>query len=430
MLRRSTYSLVLFAVAGAAFLAGGWHSRKEAVSAAAPRAETSRHVLYYSDGMHPQVKSERPGTCPICGMTLEPVYADAQVKSEGTAASNPTVDPGAGGIAVSAETQQLLGVRVGAAEAVSGADRLHLFGRVVPDETRLYSVNFGADGYTREIATITTGAQVTKDQWLATVSVPESRQPVQAYLVTIDVLDREMKSATRNEAQVELARASADLAADKLLTLGMSASQIEELRQTHRATSTFRITAPADGFVLARNVSLGQKLEKGQELFKLADLRRVWIVANVPANDASQIRPGMTADVTVPGRTTPWHARISDRVLPQFDPVTQSAAVRLELDNPGFILRPDMFVDVELQVPYHGVVSVPADAIVASGLRSTVFVERSAGVFEPRDVETGRRVGDRVTIVKGLAAGERVAFSGTFLLDSESRMKGHDRPHH
>src|SRR4051812_27395231 len=271
MRRYSTYSLVLFAVAGAAFVAGGWHSQKEAVSAAAPHVETSRRVLYYSDGMHPQIKAEKPGSCPICGMTLEPVYADAQA---GAAASTLPVDPGADGIAVSAETQQLLGVRVGAAEAVAGADRLHLFGRVVPDETRLYTVNFGADGYTRELAPVTTGTQVTKDQWLATISVPESRQPVQGFLVTVDVLDREIKSATHNEAQVELARASVEVAADKLLTLGMSQSQLDELRHTHRATSTFRITAPGNGFVLARNVSLGQKIEKGQEIFKLADLRR------------------------------------------------------------------------------------------------------------------------------------------------------------
>jgi len=271
---------------------------------------------------------------------------------------------------------------------------------------------------------------VTKGQWLATISVPESRQPVQGFLVTVDVLDREIKSATHNEAQVELARASMELAGDKLLTLGMSQSQLDELRQTHRATSTFRITAPGDGFVLARNVSLGQKIEKGQEIFKLADLRRVWIVATVPANDASQIRPGMAAEVMIPGRTTPVHARVSAGVLPQFDTVTQSAAVRLELDNPGFVLRPDMFVDVEVQVPYGRVVTLPADAIVASGLRSTVFVERRAGIFESRAVETGRRIGDRVTIVKGLDPGERVALSGTFLLDSESRMKAHDRPHH
>src|SRR3982750_1010736 len=120
MIRRSTYSLVLFAVAGTAFLAGGWHSQREAVSAAAPRAETSRRVLDYSDGMHPQYKSETPGTCPICGMTLEPVYADAPAESAASvAAPTPHVDPGADGIAVSAETQQLLGVRVGAAEASS-----------------------------------------------------------------------------------------------------------------------------------------------------------------------------------------------------------------------------------------------------------------------------------------------------------------------
>jgi len=428
MIRRSAYSLVLFVVAAAAFVAGGWHYQREAVSAAAPHpdAEAPRRVLYYADRMHPQVRSDRPGPCPVCGMPLEPVYADA-LNAE-RAASVPT--PGDGSIAVTAETQQLLGVRVGAAEEASGAERLRLFGRVVPDETRVYRVNVGSDAYAREIAPVTTGSRVAKDQWLATVSVPDSRQPVQAFLVTLDVLDRQLNNPTSTKNEIELARAGNELAVDRLLTYGMSPVQVEEIRRTRLVTSTFKITAPADGFVLAREVSLGQKLEKGAEIYRLADLRRVWIVATVPAADAAQVQPGMAADVVVPGRAAPWHARVSTEVLPQFDPVTQSATVRLEIDNPGFVLRPDMFVDVEVDVPYGKAVVVPADAVVASGLRNTVFVERRAGVFEPRAVETGRRLGDRVTILKGLEPGERVAFSGTFLLDSESRMKAHDRPRH
>lgn len=421
MLRRSTYSLVLFVVAAAGFVAGGWHDRKEAVIAAAPHAEP-RRVLYYADGMHPDYRSDHPGTCPICGMTLEPVYADAA-----TSAAAPGAPLPAGAIAVTAAMQQIAGVRVGAADRASGVEALHLSGRVVPDETRVYHVNLGADGYAREIAAVTTGSRVAKDQWLATVSVPDSRQPVQAFLVTQDVLDKELKRENHSAPEVEMARSSNALAVDRLLTYGMSPLQIEELRRTHLPTSTFNITSPAEGFVLARNISLAEKLEKGAEIFRLADLRHVWIVATVAAADLEHLRGGTRAEVFVSTISAPVAARVSTDVLPQFDAAAQSATIRLEVDNPGFVLRPDMLVDVAVQVPYRDVLLVPADAVAESGRRSTIFVETGSGVFEPREVRTGRRIGDRIAVLQGLAPGERLALSGTFLLDAETRMKAHDR---
>ena len=111
------------------------------------------------------------------------------------------------------------------------------------------------------------------------------------------------------------------------------------------------------------------------------------------------------------------------KVLPQFDPVSRTLKVRLELDNPGYVLRPDMFVDVEFPVTLPPALTVPSDAVLDSGLKKTVFVDRGNGFFEPRQVETGWRFGDRVEITKGLMAGEQIVISGNFLIDSESRMK-------
>ena len=115
-------------------------------------------------------------------------------------------------------------------------------------------------------------------------------------------------------------------------------------------------------------------------------------------------------------------ATISD-ALPQFDPNSQTLKLRLETDNPGYELRPDMFVDVELPIKLEAAITVPADAVVDSGLRKTVFVDRGNGFFEPRAVQTGRSFDDRVEIVKGLEVGEHVLISGTFLVDSESQLK-------
>src|SRR4029079_7618881 len=116
--------------------------------------------------------------------------------------------------------------------------------------------------------------------------------------------------------------------------------------------------------------------------------------------------------------------------LRQCDPATQAFNLRLEADNPGFVLRPDMSVDVAFEVAYEAALLIPADAVVFSGVSAHVFVERSGGVFEPRDVQVGRRHGNRIAIVNGLEPGQRIALSGTFLLDSESRMKAMERPNH
>ena len=136
--------------------------------------------------------------------------------------------------------------------------------------------------------------------------------------------------------------------------------------------------------------------------------------------DRAFLNPGTMASVYYQGHE--FHARMSD-TLPQFDPETRTLKTRFELDNPDEILLPDMFVDVEFQVEKPATITVPADAVIDSGLRKTVYVERENGVFEPKPVKTGWRLGDRVQITDGLAQGERIVVSGNFLIDSESRMR-------
>jgi RND family efflux transporter MFP subunit len=418
-MRKTAYLVVLLAVASAAFLAGSLQTPRQGVAAAGTEGRTP---LYYHCPMHPSYTSHEPGTAPCCGMKLEPVYAE-------TAAAAIAADAAPGSIVVSHEKQQLVGVRVAAAERLAGIERLRLFGRVAAEETRIYTVNVGLDGYIRDLSGVTTGSRVSKNQWLATFTSPEARQPVAAYVQTLDVLDREVKTGSGRQ-QIAAAEASRDVAVDRLLTFGMSPVQIEELRRSRVVVTTVKVTSPADGILVSRTVTGNQKLERGTELFRVADLRRVWIQADVPAADAQYVQPGMSANIVVAGQAAPLRARVSPDVLPQFDSSTQSMKIRLEADNPDFVLRPDMFVDVELEVPYPASILIPADAIVASGLRNTVFIERSAGVFEPRDVTLGRRLGDRVIVERGIEPFERLAVSGTFLLDSESRMKSHDQPHH
>jgi membrane fusion protein, copper/silver efflux system len=410
-------SVVLLGGLGASFVAGGWYHQRTAVGAAALHG---RSVLYYVDPMHPAYTSDRPGIAPDCGMALEPVYADGG--SGGSGRACPAPDVPAGTVCVSAAKQQLIGVRMVAVDKTAATERLRAYGRVAADETGSYRINIGIDGFIRDLSAVTTGSRVTKDQWLATLSAPDVRSPLQAFMVGLEVLDRS-KTAGDNRTQIDAVNASLQQSIDRLLTLGVSRTQIEEISRTRQVPANMKITAPADGFVVARNVSIGQKVQRGDELYRIADLRRVWILADVSGSEANRVRPGTTVHVSIPGRAAALSARVSTDVLPQFDPLTQAVRLRLEAENPDYLLRPDMFVDVDLPITLPPAIAVPVEAVLDSGLEKIVFVERGTGVFEKRVVRTGWRFGGRVEIVDGLIPGERIVRSGVFHLESESRMR-------
>jgi membrane fusion protein, copper/silver efflux system len=346
----------------------------------------------------------------------------------------------AGRVGVDAEKQQILGVHSTPVEQVSGTRTLRVFGRVAPDETRVYKVNAGIDGFIRDVSSVTTGSQVEKDQWLASFSAPAALTTIQLYILNLGSVDRLKQAAASGSVEAQAAPAGAanvQQRVDQLQQIGMLVLQMDEIARTRQLPESIRMLAPAGGFVLMRNVSPGQKFERGAEFFRIADLRSVWIVADVFGAEARDLRPGAHAVVSLPDRREKLSARVAE-VLPQFDPSTRTLKVRLEAENPGFVLRPDMFVDVEVPVTFPPTIAVPVDAVIDSGLITTVFVERGDGFFEPRRVETGWRSGDRVEIVKGLAPGERIVVEGAFLLDSESRMRaapgaiahaGHDHAH-
>jgi Cu(I)/Ag(I) efflux system membrane fusion protein len=413
-MKRAIHSILLLVGFAAMFGAGCWYTRLGAVTKTA--VPGTRTVHRYACPMHPDYTSDRRGDCPACGMALVAVNVDN--RGIAPAASRARL---ATRVKVSVDTQQLIGVRVEPVAKTGGTRTLRIFGRVVPDEARVYTLNAGVDGYIRELSGVTTGSRVEKDQWLASFFALEARAPIQAYLTSLDVLDRAEKAGLPPE-QVMSGDATAQLGVERLKGVGMSAAQIEEIKRTRQVPLMIRIVAPAGGLVLSRNVSPGQKFEKGNEWYRIADLTRVWILADVFDADEEDIHPGASARVSVPGRPASLRARVSD-VLPQVDPATRSVKVRLEADNPGYALRPGMFVDVEIAVRVPATVAVPVDAVVDSGNSQTVFVNTGEGVFEPRRVETGWRRDNRVQIVQGLMEGERVVTSGTFLLDSESRLR-------
>jgi len=387
----------------------------------ATESARSRRILYWVDPMHPDYKSDRPGTAPDCGMALEPVYADA-VPLPGASIPVPS-----GAVAIGPASQRLVGIRVAAAEKTSGTHSVRFLGRVVPEDTRTYRINAGMDGFVRETFDDSVGEFVKKDQKLATSYVAETLSVASGFLAASAGMPGAVgKDGARTVpypgAVSKQGVSSIQGYTDRLRNLGLSERQIQQMAENHQLPETVDIVSPADGFILARNISAGQHFERAAEFYRIADLSQVWIVADVFGADAQDIRPGAVARVTLRDQRGTFSARVSN-VLPQVDAETRVLKLRLEANNSGFALRPDMFVDVELPVSGPPGLTVPQDAVIDSGQKDRVFVERSAGVFEPRSVQIGWRSGDRVEIVHGLAEGERVVVEGTFLVDSESRLK-------
>jgi RND family efflux transporter MFP subunit len=328
-----------------------------------------------------------------------------------------------GTVRITPEKQQMIGVRTGVVEKAAVEHFIRTVGRVAPDEKRVYRLVAGTDGWIRETYNNDTGTLVKKDERLASFYSPQFRAAQLGYLSILGSPDDRSHAGARQAlAPSQQASISLQTYIDALESLGMTQQQMKELASTKQFTDKVFIMAPATGFIIARNVSPGQQFEKGFEWYRLANLDRVWVLADLFSIEAADTKPGMKARVTLPDQNKEFHATVA-KVLPQFDPNSRTLKVRLELDNPGYVLRPDMFVDVEFPVTLPPALTVPADAILDSGLRKTVFVDRGEGFFEPREVETGWRMGNRVEIVKGLAPGERIVISGNFLIDSESKLE-------
>jgi Cu(I)/Ag(I) efflux system membrane fusion protein len=376
--------------------------------------------------MHPDYRSDHPGDCPMCGMRLEAVRAYGAKGNDAEAGALPH-----GAVQVSPERQQAIGVRLGIVNRLAATRLLRTTGRVVPDENRTYPIVAAVSGWIRNVESVATGDAVRKEQVLASFVAPEVefRSAQQSYYTGLEAFYRmavtqpqpQPQSPSQSHASLRGAGAI-DRMADELRTMGVSNSQLREMANRREAVPDIRVESPVDGIVLKRSVSPGLRFERGFEFYRIADLNRVWILADVYRDQLPFIRRGASARITTAEESHELSAKVSPSE-PFFDEATLTLKVRLEVANPRGALKPGMFVDVEFPVDLPATLVVPAEAIVDSGLRKTVFVDCGNGHFEPRLVKTGWRVGEDVQVTKGLEPGERIVVSGTFFIDSESRMK-------
>ena len=417
-MKRASLAIAVVAAIAASYGIGRYKSHSQSGN------QTGRHVLYYVDPMHPSYKSDKPGIAPDCGMRLVPVFAEDLGNAQ---PSSPLAQLPAGAVAIDAATQRLMGIRVAPVEKKGTTRTVRVIGRVVPEDTRVYRVNSGLGGFIRETYNDSVGMLVKKDQKLASYYSPDFLAVASGFLAA----NERVPGAVGNDGNRTMpfpgtlskqGVSSMQGYTDRLRNLGMSDVQIKRIADSRQLPESIDIVAPADGFIVARNISPGQHFDHEMEFYRVADLSRVWVVAEIYEQEAPYLRPGGLAQIqlTDEGRKLP--GRITDS-LPQSEAGGGTVKLRLEVDNPKFLLRPDMVVDVELPIRLPPAVTVPLDAVVDSGARARVYIERGEGIFEPREVETGWRFGERVEILRGVRLGERVVVEATFLVDSESRLK-------
>jgi YHS domain-containing protein len=293
---------------------------------------------------------------------------------------------------------------------------------VQADENHVYRLMAVTEGRVQSLGDNPPGTLVKKDEVLATFYSSEFRNAEQAYLGSLTSLERLRNAGRESDDPIKGNDANLRINEEQLRALGMGDPQIKELGRTKQITRDIEVTSPTDGIVLSRNISREERFDGHVELYRIADLSKIWILADLQGEDTNLLHPGARVHVSVPELNKTLSATVSS-APPVFDPTSRTLKLRLEADNPGFKLRPDMFVDIEFDSKAPAGISVPADAILDSGLRKIVYLETSDGVFEPRTVEVGEAFGGRVAVKNGLTEGDRVVTSGNFMIDSESRMR-------
>ncbi len=404
-------TLMLVVIAAVLGAIGGWGVACRRTAHPSPAAAAEAKTQYHCP-MHPTYVSDKPGACPICGMKLVPW--------ESPQPSAPAVD-GRGSVVLAAERRQLLGVRSEEVRRIRLAQVIRTVGRIAADERLVHHIHTKYEGYVEHLHVDFTGKFVRKGEPLLSLYSPDLVATQQEYLLAYRAQQQLAASGVAGVAKggVDLLEATRQ----RLLLWDIRPADIAALERTGRVRRTLDLYSDISGYVAQKMAVHGMRVLPADTLFDIVDLSHLWVLADVYESDLASVRVGMEAEVKVPylpGRS--WRGLVT-YIAPTVEEKTRTIKVRVEIDNRGEELKPDMFADVFLRGDLGSGLVAAESAVIDAGDRQIVFVERAEGSYEPREVRLGVRVPEGFQVLAGLEEGDRVVTAANFLLDSESSLK-------
>jgi Cu(I)/Ag(I) efflux system membrane fusion protein len=346
----------------------------------------------------------------IKGLTMESIQKEGKMQE---------VTPGT--VQITSEKQQLIGVKIGTVEMRPLEKVIRTLGRVEYDEKRIVTVSPKVGGWIEDLYVDFTGKFVKKGDPLLTLYSPELVATQEEYLLAVRARKDLIKSPFQEVAAS--GNSLAESAKRRLKLWDISEDQIRALEESGQPKKTLTLYSPFGGFVLEKSAYPGMNVMSGMALFKLADLSVVWLTADIYEYELPFVRLGQQASVQLAYLQGETFTGKVIYIYPSLNPETRTAKARLEFPNTHGKLKPEMYANVEFKVHLGRRLAVPEGAVIDTGTRQMVIIDKGSGYFEPREVKVGAKVDDYYEVIKGLKAGERVVTSANFLIDSESKLK-------
>lgn len=383
-------------------------------------AKPQRKVLFYRNPMDPKVTSPVPAKDSM-GMDYVPVYSGEGAEDRaGAEAGAKGGIPGFAQVKADEQGLRLAGVQTAVAERQVLRRTLRAVGVVAADETRVRHVHTKISGWIEKLSVNSMGQHVRVGQPLLSIYSPQILATEEEFLRA-----REAAARFSQSSLPEVRRGGEELldaSRRRLELFDVPRNLIARIEKTGKPERTVTLLAPVSGYVTGKEIFDGMEVQPGLDLLTITDLSQVWVEADFYEYESRALVAGRTATVTLPNDAA---VRLTGRVAyvyPTLDAQSRTLKARLEFANRGLVLKPGMFVNVEPEIERSEGVVIPDSAVIDSGLRKVVFVEKD-GVFNPREVRVGGGSDGRVVVLTGLAAGEAVAVRANFLLDSESRLR-------
>ena len=380
-------------------------------------AKNDPNVDYFTCAMHPSVHlHDAKAKCPICAMDLLPVLKKG---APGTTAAKPTAGTMLSEFSVPVERQQQIGVTYATAEKKPLHHTIRSVGMVVPDKTRHWEFVARVEGYVQKLHVTSPGEPIEEGQPLLTIYSPELSTAERELVNLLDARDR----ATTPEGKASTER-SLGAARRRLEQWNITAPQIAELEKTRKPSEFLTLNSPFKGVVEDVPVDQGRKVMVGDHLVDVADLSVVWVWAEFYEDEFSMLAKGQKVRITAkayPGQNFEGELSLINPFLTE---MKRTAKVRVDIPNADFKLKPGMYVNIELAMDMGEGLTIPVSAVMPTGSRTLVFVDKGAGKLEPRAVQLGRKFSDIYEVLSGLKDGERVVASANFLIDAESKVQG------